>query len=103
MAKILETKEEFNELISNNKKVLVDFYADWCPPCKMLSPIIESLSNSVKDCEIVKLNTDNNPEIKEEYNVQSIPTLILFEDGKPVKENVGFMQEGDIISFIGNK
>ena len=89
-------KENFNDLIKEN--VLVDFYADWCGPCKMLAPELEKADS---DLSVVKVNVDEFEELAREYGVMSIPTLILFENGKPVKQTVGFMDKKKIESFIG--
>ena len=85
----------FKELI--NEKVLVDFYANWCGPCKMLSPVLEKVSSEVK---VLKVNVDENPELAREYGVMSIPCIILFDGGEEVKRNVGFIPEGKLKEFI---
>ena len=83
-------KKSFNEIINQNVPVLVDFYADWCGPCKMISPIVDSLSEElagkVKFC---KLNIDENTEIATKYSVMSIPTLIVFKDGAQAAKTIG--------------
>lgn len=85
----------FNELI--NEKVLVDFYATWCGPCKMLSPVLEKVSDSIK---VIKVNVDANQGLAREYGVMSIPCLILFENGKELKRNIGFIPEHKLKEFI---
>ena len=84
---------EFNDKVINGKGVVaVDFYADWCAPCKMLSPVLEEIQEELKDeIEIVKINVDNNPVTSLTYNVQSIPTVIIFKDGKLIDKKVGFV------------
>lgn len=94
------TENEFKNKISEGK-VLVDCFAVWCGPCKMLSPIIEEVANEVTDCKIYKLDVDNAPNISKEYGIMSIPTLLLFEDGNLVKQNVGFISKEELIKFIG--
>ena len=79
-------EKEFNEKIKEGK-VLVDCYATWCGPCKMLSPIIDEVSNEVKNYTFYKLDVDENENIAEEYGIMSIPTLLIFEDGK-LKEKI---------------
>ena len=90
----------FDEEISRGK-VLVDFYADWCGPCKMMSPVLEEFSKTT-DIQIKKINIDNSEDIAQKYGIMSIPTLILFNDGKEVKKNIGFLNLEDLKKFINN-
>ena len=89
-------KENFDDLI-NDKKVLVDFYATWCGPCKMLSPILEKVESNIK---VIKVDTDKFDDLAVKYGIMSIPTLILFEKGKEVKRNVGFIDKNRLEEFI---
>ena len=82
------TDNTFNEVINDNDLVLVDFWADWCGPCKMLSPILDEIANE-RGILVGKLNIDENPVKMEEYSVHSIPTMVLFKSGQPVKTIVG--------------
>ena len=92
------TKEEnFDEVIKS--KVLVDFYADWCGPCKMLAMELEKVANEI-DVDIVKVNVDKEEDIARRYGVMSIPTLILFEDGQELKKTIGFMPKDKIKEFV---
>lgn len=93
-------KEDFNDIISNGK-VVVDFFATWCGPCKMLGPVFEKVSDEVNDVKFVKLDVDKFNDIAREYGVMSVPTLILFENGKEVKKEIGFMSEDKLKDFIG--
>ena len=93
-------KEDFNDIVSNGK-VVVDFFATWCGPCKMLGPVFEKVSDEVNDVKFVKLDVDKFNDIAREYGVMSIPTLILFENGKEVKKEIGFMSEDKLKDFIG--
>lgn len=86
MLKYLEN-EDFNKII-NQDKVLIDFYAEWCGPCKMLTPVLERLGN---DYEIVKVDVDKHFEIAKLYGIMSVPTLIVFKNGKIAKQMIGFM------------
>lgn len=88
--------EKFEELIKD--KVLVDFYANWCGPCKMIAPELESAKSNIK---VVKVDVDEFEELARTYGVMSIPTLILFEQGKEIKRNIGFMDKDRIEKFIG--
>lgn len=88
---------DFNELINDSKPTLVDFYATWCGPCKMQAPIIEKVKESVGDtANVLKIDIDKNEAVARKYNVQSIPTLILFKNGEPVWRAVG-LQQGDVL------
>ena len=85
----------FKDIIK--EKVLVDFYANWCGPCKMLGPVLENISNDIK---IVKVDVDKFNELAREYGVMSIPCVILFDRGNEIKRNVGFMPEVKLKEFI---
>ena len=89
------TNEKFKELIK--EKTLVDFYANWCGPCKMIAPELEKVESSVK---VVKVDVDEFENLAKEYGVMSIPTLILFENGKEIKRNIGFMDRDRIQKFV---
>lgn len=94
MIKYLE-KEDFDTELKD-KRVLVDFYADWCGPCRMMGSVLEKLD----DIDVLKVNVDNFPELSQKYGVMSIPNLILFENGVPIRNNIGFMNEDDLKEFI---
>lgn len=94
-------EEEFEEkVLKNNKKVLVDFYADWCGPCRMLSPIIEEIAKENDEYEFVKVNVDDCPEVSRKYGVMSIPTLIVFENGEEKKKTLGFHSLDEVKEFL---
>lgn len=97
MKEITETnfKEEIKEGIT-----LVDFYATWCGPCKMIHPILEELSNERSEVSFKQIDVDNAEAISKEYGVMSIPTLIIFKDGNLVNKNVGFMSKSELIDWI---
>ncbi len=80
--------------------VLVDFYADWCGPCKMIAPILEQVANEMPNLNIVKVNVDSNPDIAHQYNVMSIPTLVLFNNGNPVGTKLGFQSKEMLMQWI---
>ena len=85
-----------------NGKVLVDFNATWCGPCRMLKPILEDLASTV-NTKIVSIDVDNEDELAAKYNISSIPCLILFEDGKEVKRHIGLLSKDEVIEMIGDK
>lgn len=94
----LEKEQDFNKEISNGT-VLVDFYADWCGPCKMLSPVLESLEKE-ENIKIVKVNTDNFLELSKQFGIMSIPALKVFKDGKLVNSAVGYMDKKELKDLI---
>ena len=90
---IINKVEEFDEILKNNKSVFVDFYADWCGPCKMVAPVVEELSTENPDVKFIKVNVDDAPELAERYQIMSIPTMISFKDGAPASQTMGFQQK----------
>lgn len=99
MALIHLEKEDFNHIISTDVTV-VDFFATWCGPCKMILPIIEKLANDITNVKFVKVDVDKHDELARIYGIMSIPTLIFFKDGKEVKRHVGFINEDKIKEII---
>jgi thioredoxin 1 len=93
------TDKEFDEAIKTGK-VLVDFYAEWCGPCKMLSPVVDELSEELTDVTFYKLNVDESDEVVRKYNVMSIPTLLVFENGELKNTSVGFKNKDDIKGLL---
>lgn len=89
------------EVLKSAKRVLIDFNANWCGPCKMLKPILEDIAQNNDEIKIVSINIDNEDELSEKYDVSSIPCLVLFDKGKEIKRNVGLISKEDIESFIG--
>ena len=94
MVKYLNNEEEFDEIIKG--RVLVDFYADWCGPCKRLMPILEKIDS----IDILKVNVDMFGDISRSYGVMSIPTLILFDGGKEIEKSIGFKTKDEILDMI---
>ena len=98
MIKQVNTEEFKNEI--KEGIVFVDFFANWCGPCKMLSPVVEQLSEEIKDVNFLKVDVDLANEIAVEYGVMSIPTLIMFKGGKEVAKQIGLMPKDALIDFI---
>ncbi|MEG0077938.1 thioredoxin [Anaerorhabdus sp.] len=98
--KIIETVQEFDALIATNKPVLVDFFAEWCGPCKMIAPVLEDLSKSYETIEFVKVDVDALGELAQRYGVMSIPALFTFKEGQVVKSAVGFQPKPALESLL---
>jgi thioredoxin 1 len=95
------TDANFQETIRGDKPVLVDFWATWCGPCKMMAPVLEELSEEHGDkLEVVKLDVDENPETTAQFGIMSIPTMILFVNGEPVKQIVGYQPKDQLESQL---
>ena len=89
------------EVIKSTTKVLVDFNADWCGPCKMLRPVLDQVAEEKDNIKIVSINVDFNENLAREYNVFSIPCLVLIENGKEIKRSVGMISKSQLEDFIG--
>lgn len=98
------TDQNFEQIVKeNNKPVLVDFFAEWCSPCKMLSPILEKIEEEFKEKVIfAKVNVDTAPKTSQKYGINPIPTVILFKEGKPVGSFVGLRAEEEIKTWLEN-
>ncbi len=95
------TSENFEaEVLKSEKPVLVDFYADWCGPCKMMAPAVEALANEQDEVIVGKLNVDFAPELARAYKVMSIPTLILFKNGEAVEKRIGVQSKAELEALI---
>lgn len=97
------TAEKFAaDVIDADRPVLVDFYADWCGPCKMISPTVEALANEMSDrLSVVKVNVDQEQALARQFDVRGIPTLVLFKDGGPVEKAVGVISRNDLTNLVG--
>lgn len=98
----IKTENEFDEFI-NNDYVLIDFYADWCGPCKMMSPVLEELASSRSEIKIAKVNVDNLQVLAQKYGVMSIPTLLLFKEGNLIDKKIGFTALPILSNWINEK
>jgi len=92
-------KDNFEEKVNNKEKVLVDFYANWCSPCKMIRPTLEQLAN---DYNIMSIDIDENEELADKYNVSSIPCLVIFKDGKEIDRSIGLKSKEEIEKLLGD-
>lgn len=94
-------KSSFNDIITSNKPVLVDFYADWCGPCKMLAPILKEVKQDLKDSiKIVKIDVDKNQVLASKYQVRGVPTMMLFKNGNQLWRQSGVLQKQDIVAIV---
>ncbi len=101
---ITGTDISFRKELDTSTPVLVDFWAEWCGPCRMVSPILEDLaSDKAGHIKVVKINVDENPATAGQYNIQSIPTMILFKDGQPVETLVGAMSKAALLEKLGSR
>ena len=95
------TKENFDkEVMQAEGTVLIDFWAAWCGPCRMIAPAVEKIAEERPDVKVCKVNIDDEQELAIKYGVMSIPTLILFKDGKAVKQTMGFQPEEALVQFV---
>ena len=102
MAVITITKENFaQEVLQSTKPVLRDFWASWCGPCRMLSPIVDEVAEERGDVKVGKVNVDEQPELAGEFGVMSIPTLLVFEQGKLVRQAVGARPKASVLDLLG--
>lgn len=101
---IVDNMSSFNEIINGDTPVLVDFYADWCAPCRMMSPILQQVAREMEGkVKVIKIDVDKNGEAAQKYGVRSIPTLILFQKGAMKWQGVGVMQADQLKSIIQQK
>lgn len=95
------TGENFEtEVLKETKTVLIDFYADWCGPCQVLSPIVEAVAKSNTNIKVVRINIDNAESLAIEYGVMSIPTLVVIKDGKEIKRSVGLISQSEVEELV---
>jgi len=92
---------KFSEIIADQKPVLVDFFAEWCGPCKTMAPILKEVKDTIGDAvTIIKLDVDKNPQVASAYQIQSIPTLILFKEGNIMWRKMGIVSKSNLIQLI---
>ena len=102
MSEVIINKSNFeNEVINADKPVLLDFYADWCGPCKMLSPVLSEIADEYADViRVAKVNVDDEPELAMKFKVSSIPMLVFFKDGRIVSTSVGYRPKDEILNEL---
>ena len=101
MAAIVITKENFDsEVLKAEGTVLVDFWATWCGPCRMLSPIVDEVASERPDVKVGKINVDEQPELAQQFGIMSIPTLLVFKNGEKVNMSIGVQSKSDIEAML---
>ncbi len=101
MSSIAVTNQNFEaEVLNATLPVLADFWAPWCGPCRMLGPVLEEIANERTDLKVVKINVDEEEELANRFGIMSIPTLILFRDGKPVRQSMGVQPKASILGML---
>jgi len=102
MGKLINAnQEEFQQILDSEKNILlVDFYANWCGPCKTLSPELEKVSEEVENVTVVKINVDENPELSAKYGIRNLPTVIVIKEGQQVDKFVGLQNKDKIIEIL---
>lgn len=101
MEVIKVTSNNFNqEVLQNKETVLIDFYADWCGPCKMLSPIVDEVAKETDNIKVVKINVDETQDIADQYDIMSIPTLVVIKNGQEKNRSVGVIDKSEILELV---
>jgi|CZCB01.1.fsa_nt_gi thioredoxin 1 len=101
VAVIAITKENFEEeVLKSDKPVLVDFWASWCGPCRMMAPVIEEIADEVTDAKVGKINVDEEPELADAFKITRIPTLVVFKNGAVVSTSVGVRPKSAVIDML---
>ena len=101
MSVITITKENFEEIKAKSSVVMLDFYADWCGPCRMVAPIVHEIADERGDVTVGKINVDNDPELAQEFGVMSIPTIVILKNGVEASRAVGVRTKQQLIDMLG--
>ncbi len=103
MSVIILTSLNFNEeVIKSDKKVLIDFWAPWCGPCRMMSPVVDEIADETDEVKVCKVNVDEEPEIAMKYGIMSIPTLLVIENGEVTGKSIGAVPKENVLALIGD-
>lgn len=100
MSVLKVNKSNFETVKNSNKPVLLDFYADWCGPCRMVSPLVDEIAEEKSECLVGKINVDEEPELAQAFGVSSIPTLVVMKGGKIVNQSVGAIPKAQILALL---
>lgn len=100
MSVLKVTKENFTEILKSDKKVLIDFYADWCGPCRMVSPLVDQIAEENPQYLVAKVNVDEQPELSAEFNVSSIPMLVVMKNGEVIDTALGARPKPQILALL---
>lgn len=103
MAVIELNKENFNEIINTEKTILIDFFATWCGPCRMVSPIVDEIAEEHPEFVVAKVDVDQNPELAAQFKVMSIPTLVVIKDKKVINQSAGARPKAQILAMLQGK
>lgn len=102
MSVLTVNKNNFDSVTNSEKTVLLDFYADWCAPCRMVSPLVDEIAEENPQYLIGKINVDKEPELAQKFQVLSIPTLVVLKNGKPVNQSVGAKPKAQILAMLNS-
>ena len=100
MSVLIVTKENFNNTLETDKTILLDFYAEWCGPCRMVGPVVDEIADERHDVKVCKINVEEERELAEQFGIMSIPTLVVMKDGKVVKQASGARSKADILAML---
>lgn len=100
MAEVIKTSDFEAKVLQSAKPVLVDFFATWCGPCKMMAPVVDELSQTYDTFEVFKVDIDESMPLAEQYNIMSVPTFMVFKDGKPAGKSVGGQSKADLLKLL---
>ena len=100
MSVLKVSKDNFAQVVASEKIVLLDFYADWCGPCRMVSPIVDEIASERDDILVGKVNVDDEPELSEKFSVFSIPTLVVLKNGEVLEQSVGAKPKSQILEML---